>query len=46
MGLLAGPLEIMPWVRQWHGEIVPDFGQNWADAPVGAQVPDAGGVSR
>jgi hypothetical protein len=32
MGLLAGLLEVMPWVRQWHGEIIPDFGQSWADA--------------
>lgn len=32
MGLLAGLLEIMPWVRQWHGEVVPEFGQSWAEA--------------
>jgi uncharacterized protein DUF7008/Eco57I restriction-modification methylase len=31
-GLLAGLLEVMPWVRQWHGEIVPEFGQSWAEA--------------
>jgi hypothetical protein len=32
MGPLAGLLEVMPWVRQWHGEIVPEFGQSWAEA--------------
>jgi hypothetical protein len=32
MGLLAGLLEVMPWVRQWHGEIDPAFGQSYADA--------------
>ena len=30
--LLAGLLEIMPWVRQWHSEIDPAFGQSPADA--------------
>jgi hypothetical protein len=30
--LLAGLLEIMPWVRQWHGEIDPAFGQSPAEA--------------
>jgi hypothetical protein len=32
MGLLAGLLEIMPWVRQWHDEPNPDFGQSHAEA--------------
>lgn len=32
MGLLAGLLEIMPWVRQWHGEVNPDFGMSYADS--------------
>jgi Domain of unknown function (DUF7008) len=31
-GLLAGLLEVMPWVRQWHGEIAQAFGQSYADA--------------
>jgi Domain of unknown function (DUF7008)/Eco57I restriction-modification methylase len=31
-GLLAGLLEVMPWVRQWHGEITQAFGQSYADA--------------
>ena len=22
----------MPWVRQWHGEVNPAFGQSYADA--------------
>ena len=30
--LLAGLPEVMPWVRQWHGEIDPAFGQSPADA--------------
>jgi hypothetical protein len=30
--LLAGLTEVMPWVRQWHGEIDPTFGQSPADA--------------
>ena len=30
--LLAGLAEVMPWVRQWHGEIDPAFGQSPADA--------------
>jgi len=29
---LAGLLEIMPWVRQWHGAIDPAFGQSPAEA--------------
>jgi hypothetical protein len=32
MGLLAGLLEVMPWVRQWHNELNPDFGQSYAGA--------------
>ena len=30
--LLAGLAEVMPWVRQWHNEIDPTFGQSPADA--------------
>lgn len=29
--LLAGLAEVMPWVRQWHSEIDPAFGQSIAD---------------
>jgi hypothetical protein len=32
MGLLAGLQEVMPWVRQWHHEPDPTFGQSYADA--------------
>jgi hypothetical protein len=31
-GLLAGLLEAMPWVRQWHGEVAEGHDQSWADA--------------
>jgi len=30
--LIAGLAEVMPWVRQWHNEIDPSFGQSPADA--------------
>jgi hypothetical protein len=30
--LLAGLAEVMPWVRQWHGETDPAFSQSPADA--------------
>jgi len=30
--LLAGLSEVMPWVRQWHTEVDPRFGQTPADA--------------
>jgi hypothetical protein len=30
--LLAGLAEVLPWVKQWHGEIDPTFGQSPADA--------------
>jgi hypothetical protein len=30
--LIAGMAEIMPWVRQWHNEVDPSFGQSPADA--------------
>jgi hypothetical protein len=30
--LLAGLLEVMPWVRQWHNEIDPAYGQSPAEA--------------
>jgi hypothetical protein len=33
--LLAGIAELLPWVRQWHGEIDPAFGQSPADAYAG-----------
>ena len=32
MPLLAGLAGVMPWVRQWHGEVDPDFGMSHADA--------------
>ena len=32
MPLLAGLAEVMPWVRQWHNELDPAFGQSPADA--------------
>ena len=31
-GPAGRPLEVMPWVRQWHGEVNPDFGMSYADA--------------
>lgn len=30
--LIAGLAEVMPWVRQWHGEVDPEFGMSPADA--------------
>jgi hypothetical protein len=30
--LIAGLAEVMPWVRQWHGEVDPQFGMSPADA--------------
>jgi hypothetical protein len=30
--LIAGLAEVMPWVRQWHGEVDPAFGLSPADA--------------
>jgi hypothetical protein len=30
--LIAGLAEVMPWVRQWHNELDPAFGQSPADA--------------
>ena len=30
--LLAGLLEVMPWVRQWHNELDPTFSQSPAEA--------------
>jgi hypothetical protein len=32
VGLLAGLLEVMPWVRQWHGEVAEGHDQSWAEA--------------
>ncbi|MFI6754147.1 BREX-2 system adenine-specific DNA-methyltransferase PglX [Rhodococcus coprophilus] len=29
--MLAGLAELMPWVRQWHGEIDPEYGESVAD---------------
>ncbi|MGV9671692.1 BREX-2 system adenine-specific DNA-methyltransferase PglX [Gordonia sp. NPDC003504] len=29
--MLAGLAELLPWVRQWHGEIDPEFGESVAD---------------
>jgi len=33
--LIAGLAEVMPWVRQWHGNIDPAFGMSPADAYAG-----------
>ncbi|GAA4152360.1 hypothetical protein GCM10022416_50470 [Actinomadura keratinilytica] len=30
--LLAGLAEVLPWVKQWHGEVDPAFGMSPADA--------------
>lgn len=30
--LLAGLAEVLPWVKQWHGDVDPVFGQSPADA--------------
>jgi hypothetical protein len=30
--LIAGLAEVMPWVRQWHGDVDPAFGMSPADA--------------
>jgi hypothetical protein len=30
-GLLAGLVEVMPWVRQWHDEVVPKYGDSYAN---------------
>lgn len=30
--LIAGLREVMPWLRQWHGEVDPAFGMSPADA--------------
>lgn len=29
--MLAGLAELLPWVRQWHGEIDPEYGESVAD---------------
>jgi hypothetical protein len=31
MPLVRGLAEVMPWVRQWHNEVDPAFGQSIAD---------------
>ena len=33
--LIAGFAEVMPWVRQWHGDVDPAFGTSPADAYAG-----------
>ena len=33
--LIAGLAEVMPWVRQWHGDVDPAFGVSPADAYAG-----------
>jgi hypothetical protein len=33
--LIAGLAEVLPWVRQWHGDIDPAFGMSPADAYAG-----------
>ncbi len=33
--LIAGLAEVMPWVRQWHGDVDPAFGTSPADAYAG-----------
>lgn len=30
--LIAGLRELMPWVKQWHADIDPNFGDSWANA--------------
>ncbi|HUZ53980.1 MAG TPA: BREX-2 system adenine-specific DNA-methyltransferase PglX [Streptosporangiaceae bacterium] len=35
MPLIAGLAEVMPWVRQWHGEVDAAFGMSPADAYAG-----------
>jgi hypothetical protein len=32
MGLLAGLLEVSPWVRQWHNDLDAAYGTSPADA--------------
>ena len=29
--LLAGMIELLPWVKQWHNEVVPEFGVGMGD---------------
>ncbi|MEV7005861.1 BREX-2 system adenine-specific DNA-methyltransferase PglX [Streptosporangium sp. NPDC051022] len=33
--LIAGLHEVLPWIRQWHSEVDPDYGGSWADALTG-----------
>ena len=33
--LIAGLAEVLPWVRQWHGDVDPAFGMSPADAYAG-----------
>ncbi|GAT68506.1 DNA methylase [Planomonospora sphaerica] len=33
--LIAGLREVLPWIRQWHGGIDPNYGTSWADALAG-----------
>ncbi|GAA3121434.1 BREX-2 system adenine-specific DNA-methyltransferase PglX [Streptosporangium carneum] len=30
--LIAGLHEVLPWIRQWHSEVDPDYGDSWANA--------------
>ncbi|KAA9380114.1 BREX-2 system adenine-specific DNA-methyltransferase PglX [Microbispora cellulosiformans] len=30
--LIAGLREVLPWIRQWHAVIDPDYGDSWANA--------------
>ncbi len=40
--LLAGLREVMPWVRQWHGEFDPAWGESPADTDIGFLSETAG----
>ena len=31
MPLLAGILELVPWLKQWHNEVDPEFGYRMGD---------------
>jgi len=33
--LIAGLHEVLPWIKQWHAEIDPDYGESWANALAG-----------
>jgi hypothetical protein len=42
--LLAGLLELLPWVRQWHGGVDPEFGLDLADYYQGFVETEARGL--